>query len=264
MAEGGEMTSEEIAQRLRPAIVAIDGPAAAGKSTIGDLLAQALDYLFLDTGAFYRAVTWAALARGCDIGDSKGLGALAETAHIEIRPAASVSEHGRNYTVWVDGVEVTTDLRRPEVDQNVSAVSAVARVRDALGMQQRRVGLHYGSGRADKAGIVMVGRDIGTVIVPDAPLKIFLDAKVEERAQRRFLELVENGAEVSYEQVLADMIERDRYDSGRDLAPLRAAPDGIVVDASGLTPEEVVRQILQIAAKVIARGRRHGEVPVDA
>jgi len=213
--------------------IAIDGPAASGKSTIGQLLAESLGYLYFDTGVMYRAVTWACLERGIPIGDEEAVTRLAQELEIDVtRPTVA---DGRQYTVWVDGEDVTWAIRRPEVDANVSPVSAYPGVRAALTAAQRRIGA---AGR-----VVMVGRDIGTVVMPDADLKIYLDAAVEERARRRYCELVRRGEPADYEAVLEAMKRRDIIDSTRAAAPLRAAPDAVVVDSTCLSIEEVLKRI---------------------
>jgi cytidylate kinase len=218
--------------RLRPVSIAIDGPAASGKSTVGQALAQRLEYLYFDTGVMYRAVTWAALERGILVEDEEAVTALAEQVRIEVTEPTAAD--GRQYTVLADGVDVTWAIRTPAVDANVSAVSTYAGVRRALVAQQRRVA----AGRA----AVMVGRDIGTVVLPDADLKIYLDATVEERARRRWLEMEERGKEVDYEAVLESMRRRDHIDSNRDVSPLRAAEDAVLLDTTDLGIDEVVEQ----------------------
>ncbi len=213
--------------------IAIDGPAASGKSTIGKLLADRLGYLYFDTGVMYRAVTLASLGRGIPIADEAAVTRLAEALRIDVmRPTVP---DGRQYTVLVDGVDVTWEIRRPEVDANVSPVSAYPGVRAALTAQQRRIGA---------AGqVVMVGRDIGTVVMPDADLKVYLDATVEERARRRYSEIVARGEAADYDAVLAAMRRRDRIDSTRTAAPLRAAADAVVLDTTCLSIEQVVQRI---------------------
>jgi len=226
----------------RPSTIAIDGPAASGKSTIGGLLAERLGYLYLDTGAMYRAVTWAALQKGVDVSDEMAISALASTLNIEI---ARPEEHdGRQYTVFVDGEDVTWQIRDPEVDRHVSAVSAYAGVREALTEQQRRI--------AEQGSVVMVGRDIGTVVIPDADLKIYLDASPEVRARRRYLEILERGEQVDYESILQDMRLRDRIDSQRQVAPLRAADDAVRVDTDNLSIAEVLRVVERLVEGTVA------------
>jgi cytidylate kinase len=216
-----------------PSIIAIDGPAASGKSTVGSLLAERLGYVYFDTGVMYRAVTWIALQRGIPIADEARVSALAEAIHIEVlRPTV---DDGRQYTVLVDGQDVTWNLRRPGVDRGVSPVSAYAGVRCALTAQQRRLGL--------QGGIVMVGRDIGTVVLPEADLKIYLDATVDERARRRWKELQLRDSSTSLDEVLAAMERRDEIDSSRALAPLRPAEDAHLLDTTGLSVEQVLDRI---------------------
>lgn len=216
-----------------PSIIAIDGPAASGKSSIGGLLAERLGYVYFDTGVMYRAVTWIALQQGLSIKDEAGISVLAEAVHIEvIRPTV---DDGRQYTVLVDGCDVTWDIRRPEVDRGVSPVSAYAGVRRALTAQQRRLGLG--------GDIVMVGRDIGTVVLPEADLKIYLDATVQERACRRWRELRARDPLADYDEVLTAMRRRDGIDSTRSLAPLRPAEDAHVLDTTTLDIEQVLAQV---------------------
>jgi len=238
---------------LQPAIIAIDGPAASGKSTIGYMLAERVGYLFFDSGIMYRAVTAAALLRGIDTNDAESLGVLTESIDLDILPpgdATSDATDGRQNTVLVDGLDVTPHLRGPAIDRNVSAVSAVGRVRAALMQHQRKLGLRYGAGEAELAGIIMVGRDIGASVLPEAPLKIYLDATARERAHRRFLEMQEKGKGIPFDEVYADILARDALDSGREISPLRAADDAVTVDTTSLTPEEVVERLLHLAQSV--------------
>ena len=242
---------------LSPRVIAIDGPAGSGKSTVGYGVAQTLNFLYFDTGAMYRAVTWAALSQGLDLADGDAVGALAERLHIDILPPGDLNQHGRNSKVLVDDVEVTVEIRRPEVDTHVSIVSAHPRVRAALSLQQKRVGARYGQGDAEKPGVVMVGRDIGTVIMPDAALKIYLDATAEERARRRHRELLSRGKEIAYIQVLNDILRRDQMDSQRALSPLRASDDAVVIDTSNMGIEAVVEHILALVVKVGQGGGKY-------
>ena len=241
-------------QHLTPAIVAIDGPAASGKSTVGYRLAELADFLFFDTGIMYRAVTWAALHHEIDVNLLDAVGELAAQGQIDIAPVDKAVDavDGRQATVLVDGQDITWQIRTPAVDQNVSAVAANPAVRKALTAQQRRIGLHYGVGDKSitgKRGIVMVGRDIGTVVVPEAPLKIYMIASAEERARRRCAEQRQRGKAVDYEQVLTDIHRRDNIDGGRTLAPMRAADDAILLDTSDLSIDDVVEEILALANK---------------
>jgi cytidylate kinase len=217
-------------------MIAIDGPAASGKSTVGELLAQSLGYLYFDTGVMYRAVTWAALSRNVPIGDEAAVTALAERLHIDVTPPTM--DDGRQYTVLADRVDVTWEIRRPEVNRSVSQVSAYPGVRRALVVQQRRV--------AAEGPVVMAGRDIGTVVLPYADLKLYLDASVEERARRRWREERARGEEADYEPVLASMRRRDDIDSHRKASPLQVADDAVVLDTTHLSIEEVLTETLRL------------------
>ncbi len=209
---------------MTPLTIAIDGPAASGKSTIGALLARRLGYIYFDTGVMYRAVTWAALDGGLDIGDEAAVTRLAERVRIDV--LAPTVNDGRQYTVLCDGRDVTWPIRSAEVDRAVSPVSTYPGVRTAMTAQQRRIGL---AGR-----VVMVGRDIGTVVLPEADLKIYLDASVQERAHRRLLEIQARGEPADFQTVLSGLIQRDQIDSGRITAPLRPAEDAVTVDSTRL------------------------------
>jgi cytidylate kinase len=216
--------------------IAIDGPAASGKSTIGRLLADSLSYIYFDTGVMYRAVTRAALDREIPIEDEAGVTELAETLAIDV--LLPTVDDGRQYTVLADGEDVTWAIRQPDVDRGVSPVSAYAGVRAALTAQQRRIG--------QKGKIVMVGRDIGTVVLPSADLKIYLDASVEERAWRRYQEVVARKEPVDYDAVLNSMRRRDEIDSRRSVAPLEVADDAVVLDTTGMDIDQVVERILSL------------------
>jgi cytidylate kinase len=230
-----------------PLRIAIDGPAASGKSTLAQRLAAHLGYTYIDTGVMYRAVTWAALRRGIPPEDAEALARLAETLELDIQPPTVAD--GRAYTVIVEGEDVTWALRRPEVDAAVSQVSAHPSVRQALSQRQRQLGL--------RGRVVMVGRDIGTVVLPEADLKIYLDADLEARARRRYQELRERGQAVSFEEVLEAMRQRDALDQGREVAPLRPAPDAVVLDTTALDIEEVFRKVV---ALIEARCREDSRV----
>ena len=219
-----------------PSIIAIDGPAASGKSTIGLRLANALDYIFFDTGVMYRAITWLALERGIDVREEDAITGLAEETQIDVAPASK--SDGRACDVLVNGRDITWETRSRSVDENVSIVAAYPGVRKALSRQQRRIG--------QRGKIVMVGRDIGTVVLPDADLKIYLDATAEERARRRYDEIIARNGKANYDAILKRVIERDRIDSTRNVAPLKAAEDAIVLDSDKLTADEVFEQILAL------------------
>jgi cytidylate kinase len=230
--------------------IAIDGPAGAGKSTIGLGLAKHLGFLYFDTGVMYRAVTLAALQRGIAPGDEDAVSQLAESVMIEVSPPDV--DDGRQYTVRLDGEDVTWAIRRPDVDAAVSIVSAFPRVRRAMVAQQRRV--------ARNGNVVMVGRDIGTVVMPDADLKIYLDATVEARAWRRYRELESRGAPSSYADVLASMKQRDVLDTSRATSPLRPAEDAFIVDCTHMDADETLAHVIalveaQNAARIGAQAR---------
>ena len=216
-----------------PSIIAIDGPAASGKSTVGKKLADDLGYLFFDTGVMYRAVTWVALQRGVSIPDEAAVTALAEETEIDIRPPSQ--DDGRNCDILAEDKDITWDIRRPEVEAHVSQVSAYPGVRKALSAQQRRIGR--------RGRVVMVGRDIGTVVLPDADLKIYLDASAEERARRRFQELIDRGEQADLNEILSAMRRRDQIDSTRAIAPLRPAQDAIILDSDRLNADQVLQVI---------------------
>lgn len=223
----------------RPRTIAIDGPAGAGKSTIGALVAERLGYLFLDTGAMYRAVALAALERGIDPDDAIALEKLAREVRINIGPPTI--RDGRAYTVLLDGKDVTWDIRDGRIDRVVSQVARVPGVREAMLEQQRSL--------AARGRVVMVGRDIGTVVLPDAERKIFLTASAAERARRREEELAARGEQRPRQELLHEILRRDQLDSERAVAPLRAADDAIVVETDG----ESVGQALDRVLSVIAR-----------
>jgi len=219
-----------------PSIIAIDGPAASGKSTLGLSLAQALGYLFFDTGTMYRAVTWLALKLDMDLRAEAKVTALAEQTQIDIAPASKAD--GRVGDILIAGEDITWETRLPEVEANVSIVSAYGGVRSALSSQQRRIG--------QRGKVVMVGRDIGTVVLPEADLKIYLDASAEERAKRRYAEIIARGGMADYNEILAKVIERDRIDSTRDVAPLKTADDAVVLDSNKLNAEQVFEKVLAL------------------
>jgi CMP/dCMP kinase len=219
-----------------PSIIALDGPAASGKSTLGRTLADSLGYLFFDTGVLYRAITWIAIQRDLNLSDEASITELAQNAQIDIRPPSKAD--GRACDVIIGDKDVTWEMRNGEVDANVSVVSAYAGVRQALSEQQRRIGM--------RGKVVMVGRDIGTVVLPEADLKIYLDASAEERARRRFDEIIARGEKADYDEILRKVIERDRIDSTRAVAPLRPADDAVIIDSDKMNAEQVVACVMEL------------------
>lgn len=209
---------------MKKIVVAIDGPAGAGKSTIAKMVAEKIGYAYIDTGAMYRSVAWKFLQTGHEF-DEEYIGMLSNTMIIMFKPEASVNR------VFVDDVEVTDAIRSAEVTALVSKVAAIGAVREAMVDQQRRMG--------ESGGVLMDGRDIGTVVFPNAQLKIFLTATVEERAMRRYKELIAKGQQVDLEQLKADIACRDKQDSERAISPLRQAEDAIYLDTSTMSIDEV-------------------------
>jgi cytidylate kinase len=219
----------EMSMRRRP-IIAIDGPAGSGKSTVARAVASRLGYLYIDTGAMYRAVALKALREDLDLENGEALTDAAARAEIRMRTEAGATR------VWLDGREVTDEIRSPAVTDAASRVSAVASVRQAMVRLQRAWG--------QPGGVVMEGRDIGTVVFPSAEVKIFLDASPEERARRRARELATQGAAVSSESVGREMAARDARDRERLASPLVRAPDAVLLLTDGLAPEQVVERAL--------------------
>lgn len=227
-------------KRERLLMIALDGPSASGKSVVGSLLAQRLGYCFVDTGVMYRAVTWLALQRGISLADEEALTRLMEETSIRVVPLPGQNNHLG--AISIDNIDITAVLRLPEVDRNVSLVSRVKSVRRAMVRQQRRI--------AADGGVVMAGRDIGTVVLPNADLKVFLEASPEKRAERRYREIASRGEALTYDEVLADLKRRDRLDSERDLSPLRPAPDAKTINTDEMTVEQVVDTVLAMVEEV--------------
>ncbi len=209
-------------------IIAIDGPAGSGKSALGELLAKRLGYLYFDTGVVYRTVTLVALGREVNVHDEDAVAGLA--SHLQISVVKPTVDDGRQYTVFADGEDVTWQIFSREVDEKVSIVSAHPRVRQVLLAQQRAI--------ARSGDVVMVGRDIGTVVAPEADLKLYLDAPVEVRAQRRRDQAVARGQEADYDRILANLKDRDRIDSGREAAPLTVAEGAVVISTDRLSLDQ--------------------------
>ncbi len=212
-------------------IVAIDGPAGAGKSTVAKALAQRLGFTYINTGAMYRAIAWKVLEQKINLSDAETISKIANDSFIEL-----VAD-----TVWLDGNEITDRIRTEEVSSAASVVSAIPAVRRALVAQQQRLG------RA--TNVVMEGRDIGTKVFPDAEVKIYLDASPETRAERRHREEIEKGIEASYQKILMDIIERDTRDSSRLDSPLTQAAGSIYFDSSTFLPQEVIEQLTILVTK---------------
>jgi CMP/dCMP kinase len=221
----------------KPLTITIDGFAASGKSTVAALLAQRLGYLYFDTGIMYRAVTWAVLDRGLDPLDGAAVSELAEKWVIEVK-AAGLAQ-ALSYLVLVDGQDVSHCLRDPKVEAYVSRVASYPRVRAALTQQQRRIA-------AGGRPIIMVGRDIGTVVLPEADLKIFMQASAEERARRRYKDIIAQSMPADLEHILAAIKARDQLDKDNPVSPTLPAADAIVIDTDGLSIEEVVAQLKEL------------------
>jgi len=222
-------------------IIAIDGPAGSGKSTTARLVAQKLGYLYIDTGAMYRAVTLSWIKSKTDL-TTDNVDSILNTITIELK-------QGQNQQiVLLNGFDVSDEIRQPDVTSYVSPISAMKNVRDFLVAQQRNIG--------KLGGVVMDGRDIGTVVFPEAELKIFLVATPEERAKRRQLELHNKGIDQEYESILKSIIDRDNYDSNREISPLRKASDAVELDTTNLSIEEQCEFVVQKALKIIARFNR--------
>lgn len=235
----------------RRARVAIDGPAGAGKSTVARKLAERLGYVLVDTGALYRAVALAAQRASVDWSDTEAVSRLArrlvgERGIVVARGDLDPSVGGSGVRVTLDGDDVSLAIRAPEMSVGASRVSAIPAVRQALLAVQRQAGA--------EGGVVLEGRDIGTVVFPDAEVKFFLTASPEVRARRRWEELAARGASVSFDETLADVIERDRADTDRPVAPLRKADDAIEIDSSESSADEVIERMARIVEERMAGG----------
>jgi len=211
-------------------VVTIDGPAGAGKSTLARALALALGFTYLESGALYRAVALKVMEKGLALDDQAGIALAVEEARIELR------QRGGETEVFLDGREVTERLREEEVGETASTISKLAPVRKKLNQLQRRLGA--------EGGVVVEGRDAGTVVFPLAEHKFFLTASPRERAQRRLIQLTDQGVEAELEQILEQMSIRDARDQARDLAPLKPAPGAVIIDSTGLRREEVLERML--------------------
>lgn len=217
---------------MKELVVAIDGPAGAGKSTVAQIVARRLHYTYIDTGAMYRAVTWAALKESCSSENTEGIQQLLKKTDISLKyPEGQLQ-------VYVNGENVTAAIRTPQISRSVSEYARLPAVRQAMLTQQRQM--------AGQGGVVMDGRDIGTQVLPDAEVKIFLTASIAERAGRRWRELKNKGFDTELEELTREIAQRDRMDSQREVAPLKQAPDAILVDTTGRSIDAVVEAILLI------------------
>ena len=225
---------------MKQMVIAIDGPAGAGKSSVAKRVAQALGYRYLDTGALYRALAWKAMQRGLRPQDTRYIIEMTRETRVELQ------QHNGEQRVVVDGEDVTDAIRAPEVGNLASPISAIPEVREILLDWQREFGR--------QGGTVAEGRDTGTVVFPKAEVKIFLTASLDERARRRHKELLERGINISFEQVKLDMEARDQRDSTRHVAPLRPAPDAVVINTDHMSLDEVVEEVLRICRARFTNG----------
>jgi cytidylate kinase len=221
--------------------IAIDGPAGAGKSTVARLVAGKLGYVYIDTGAMYRAVTWKAIEQGLAFNQQAEIAAMMEATEIELHPGL------KGQQVLVDQIDVTDEIRKPAVSQNVSQVAQIRSVRSILSNKQKHM--------AEQKGIVMDGRDIGSHVLPDAELKLFLTASVEERAERRYKELKDSHPELSFEELTQDIAQRDKMDQEREVSPLIQAEDAVLINSTGMTIEDVVDHIVKLSLQKINGGQ---------
>jgi cytidylate kinase len=212
--------------------IAIDGPAGAGKSTVAKLVAKRLNLFYVDTGAMYRAIAYKTIKNKIRLEDELNVSLIAKTAEVVL------DHHSDERTVWCDGEDVTRAIRSPEISRAVSTVAAYVGVRERLVELQRK--------EAERGGVVMDGRDIGTHVLPEDSLKIFLTATLQERANRRWMELVKAGKNVPFEEVTQDMQQRDRQDTERKVSPLEPAQDAVMLDTTGLSVEEIVAKIVAL------------------
>lgn len=219
-----------------PRTIAVDGPAGSGKSSVSFAVARRLGYLFVDTGAFYRAITLLALRQGLDPADAERIAALARDTVLDL--SGDLRDDGRQYTLLANGEDITWEIHSPEVDAHVSVVAANPGVRQAMLAAQRAL--------AARGGVIMAGRDIGTVVLPDADLKIYIDASLEERARRRYRQRIAAGEEADLERIYEGLRQRDWIDSQREVAPLLRAPDAVYLDTTSLSLDNAIEAAYQI------------------
>jgi CMP/dCMP kinase len=232
-----------------PSTIAIDGPAGSGKSSVSFALAQRLGYLFVDTGAFYRAITLLALRAHEEPSDAERIAALARSTSLDMRGAQR--SDGRQYTLLANGEDVTREIHSPQVDAHVSIVAANRGVRQAMLAAQRAL--------AARGRVIMAGRDIGTVVLPHADLKIYIDASLESRAERRLAQRVSDGEQADLTQIREGLRQRDTIDSQRDVAPLLRAPDAVYLDTTALSLEQSV----EAAYQIVVAWNRHQSGPAE-
>ena len=231
-------------------IIAIDGPAAVGKSTMGKLIARELGYTYIDTGAIYRAITWKVLKNNIDINDENMISDIVSKTYITIKKTNTNSLKDY-YHIFVDGEDVTEKIRDPKIDRNVSQIARLPKIRRQLIHLQRKL--------AGKRNIVMEGRDIGSVILPKADIKLYFTASEEERIKRRYKELIDKGYDVDYEEVKKQIVQRDEIDSKRKYAPLIKPKDAIIIDSTEKSIEKVKGEIL----KIIKSKKNAGEKQIE-